>query len=171
MNSAFSRLSLVGLGVGLMLAVTTGPVTVTAAPAVLAIPVPMQEGGGCDLVCSENPCPNDSHDAWEPTDVAPFAMRNGGQHYTPTCYSGTCDTKHGPMPCEPLMGEDLEALRVGILDGNAAAIRSVQVQYPTKVNMNMSRSAIQVVGCAGLVLAHFPVSTELMASVASTEHP
>src|SRR5215813_4319335 len=57
----------------------------------------------CELRCHEWPYECDYGEHFAHRGLCPWnAVANGGQHNSPPCYSGWCDEKHGPLPCDPL---------------------------------------------------------------------
>lgn len=118
---------------------------------------PIAEGNDC-IDCSEI-CSSGYHDAWDNGYDEWF--RNGGAHsLDDRCKSGSCDTKHGPYPCgiEGLMSSvELESLRISMAQGDVVAISKLMMRH-RQISLNVSRSAIQVAGCRGAIIAHIPVA-------------
>ncbi len=157
-------LALVGLLACAALIIGRQAEPILAAPA--SVSTAITTFNDCELVCCDDCCPGNYHDAWEPDEVQPFAMRNGGSHPYQQCFSGSCDTKHGPFPCDPIMGlETLESLRAAIAAANATNIDGLLAKHSKTILLNSSRLAIQVRNCNGDVVMHFPIERQLLGAL------
>ena len=106
----------------------------------------------------------------EPTEhlvfADPLAKRShaaGAVDHLDECWltNGTCDQWH-PMGCDVTLAEaapDLTSLWQRLATGIPATdiVRVVQ-EWPTLIELNSQRAAIQVVGCDGHIIAHLPIS-------------
>jgi hypothetical protein len=52
----------------------------------------------------------------------------------------------------------LEALRLALLSGDPEELASVFVEVSPRATLNRARKAVQVTGCSGQVVAHFPLT-------------
>jgi len=123
------------------------------------------------VMCSDSVsyCAEGLHDAWDGGWFDDFT-RNGGAHpIEDPCRTGSCWTKHGPE-CNQLTApstDELESLRLAILNRDAASIARIAEERPTTVSLNIERSAVQLKSCTGSVYLHLPASTSLLRDVAS----
>lgn len=140
-----------------------------------AVLVPVADGtmDECELHCWEGPCDSGEHDAFDSLLQEEWdAIRNGGAHLSsPLCRTGSCDTKHGPLPCEPVVDlpqgqvDLLETLRVAIRDGDPQTVAEIVKYAPDRAILNLERSAVQVTGCRGGMVAHMPLADRFLALV------
>lgn len=132
-----------------------------AASKVLALPIPTDN---C-VECAESYCEDGFHDAWDDDSMIDVWTRNGGAHMTSECWSGTCATKHGPTPCSQADAptpQVLESLRLAVLNGDELTVAKLARSYPNSISINLDRSAIQLLDCAGSVYLHMPASPSLL---------
>jgi len=95
----------------------------------------------------------------------------GGGLHNDTCLSGTCDQAHGICCCDD--DQDL-ALAVGyatelqhaILQGSPSRVAAALAAGRGALQFVKDRQAIQVVGCSGQPVAHYPLVPRLAASLA-----
>ncbi len=118
--------------------------------------------------CENQPgCPAGYHDAWE---GGPGSWdRAGGAHLSePYCWSGSCQTKHGPCDLEgELTTAALDALTASIAAQDIDGIGEFLDAHARQVAVNAARSAMQLKGCTGGVIAHLPMSGDLISAVAA----
>ncbi len=142
-----------------------------AAVAVMGI-VPMGTGGAratdpgdMDLalpfIRGCNGCDACNWPTWHHTNfVPPMADYSPPQH---ACQMGDC-LEHGicgglePDPAESAVVSTLEALRLALLSGDPEELASVFVEVSPRATLNRARKAVQVTGCSGQVVAHFPLT-------------
>lgn len=129
---------------------------------------PMRDDACVSCVDSPSYCAEGLHDAWDATWDS--FTRNGGAHQLLDCRTGTCWTMHGPE-CDPWVGvpstDEIEALRLALLNNDAATVARIADARPTTVSLNIERSAVQFTNCTGSVYLHLPASTSLLLDVAS----
>ena len=149
------------------LAINSGSSPVSAAPDVLIAPGSTDGRVTCELQCNDG-CLIGEHDALDVGESGRNAMRNGGAHPEPpdNCFSGSCDTKHGPVwpecdvPVSPetlTQPELIESVRPAVLAQDAGRLGTLAAKYPSWVRLNRERAAIQVANCKGRVVAHLPL--------------
>jgi hypothetical protein len=146
--------------------------TIHAQPESVSTPLAPGVMASCELMCWEpfEACEEGEHDAFDSAMPSTWnAVRNGGAHVTqPLCRTGTCATHHGPLPCliVELPGVDvLATIQKALISDDAPVIARLISAAPKRIVLNVSRSALQVVGCSGGIVAHMPVSADLMAKV------
>jgi hypothetical protein len=129
------------------------------------------DGSALCLFCEDPPdfCVGNQHNAYG-GEIAGEWARAGGPHYDEPCYSGSCQTKHGPCTLASngttTFDEDLDVLRRALDSGDAAAVSMVLGGFAkNRVLLNASRGAVQVLNCNGAIAAHLPISTQLAASL------
>jgi len=149
------------------LAINSESNPLSAAPEVLIVPGSTDGRVECELQCN-NGCFTGQHDAIDVGESGRNAMRNGGAHPEPpdNCFSGSCDTKHGPVwpecdvPVSPetlTQPELIESVRLAVLAKDAARLGTLTAKYPSWIKLNQERAAIQVANCKGRVVAHLPL--------------
>jgi hypothetical protein len=108
----------------------------------------------------------DQHYAWDEEFVSEDYYRNGGAHIgEPYCRSNICDVKHGPWPCtETLAMSDVEGLRAAVQAGDSRQIARFLVK-DKHVQLNVPRSALQLLGCQGSVVEHHPLTAGLVDAI------
>jgi hypothetical protein len=149
---------------------STGSAKLSAYPEAVALPVAPGTMEACELMCWEGACDSNEHDAFDSLDPEQWdAIRNGGAHVgPPLCRTGTCDTMHGPLPCDPYVGlpqgpvHVLEALRLAILESDSRMVAEIVEHASGRVSLNTARSAVQVTGCRGGIVAHMPLSADFL---------
>lgn len=163
---------LAAAALGLIVSMALTPSSHATLTAAVVLEIPYSEDGCVD--CQDGDwCEAGYHDAWNNPAHAPWT-RNGGAHSGENpCWSGTCETRHGPectltLPT-PLQSSDLEQLRVAVANSDANATAALQRDHSQQLSVNESRSAIQIVDCRGSVFAHLPVSESLIASLTATQ--
>jgi hypothetical protein len=124
-------------------------------PVSLAIPM----DSDCILTCWDAPpycLGEDEHDAWW-VEQGDADYGEGYHSVSNPCWHGTCMEKH--PTCEPELAVlDFEALRFALLLGDAAQLRSAMSALGSdRVRHNRKRAAIQLIGCTGEFVAHFPI--------------
>ena len=96
----------------------------------------------------------------------PLASRRNAQgaaDHLNDCWdsNGTCDDWH-PVGCNPILVEaapDLTNLWQRLATGVPATdVVKVVQEWPSLIELNSERAAIQVVGCNGQIIAHLPIS-------------
>lgn len=99
-------------------------------------------------------------------DASSIHERNAGPHGD--CWdTGTCGMFHPPT-CQPShddMLASLEAVRQAVLEGDGDALRELVRDRVETVSWVPSRNAVQVRGCKGFIVAHFPLSAELQTTL------
>ena len=98
----------------------------------------------------------------------PLASRRnapGAADHVDECWisNGTCDQWH-PEGCNPILVEaapDLTSLWQRLAAGIPATdVVKVVQEWPSLVEFNSEREAIQVVGCDGQIIAHLPIGSD-----------
>jgi transcription elongation factor len=74
--------------------------------------------------------------------------------------SGTCSCCHGSCYLVEDVKDAVAAARVG---DNSTMLKTGAITQAAQIRYNAKRQAIQVVGCDGNVIAHFPVTTRAAA--------
>lgn len=100
-----------------------------------------------------------------------FQLLNGyhelGAGVHSTCFeTGSCALQH-PMTCNigsTELKETLERVRLAVLAADEVQLIRI-VGDDDRVQFVQTRSAVQVVGCGGQVVAHFPVGAEVVESL------
>lgn len=116
-----------------------------------------------DCVWCHEDCPVGQHTAGNSGMSLPSEWtRNGGAHTGGDCFSGTCDTKHGPTPCDEGGGTVIpegasDALLASLSDRDVDAFKRIGASFPNSIIVNADRAAVQIIGCRGAVVAHLPV--------------
>lgn len=87
------------------------------------------------------------------------------------CYDGTCATKHGPTPCDegggPVVPEGASAaLLESMRTRNIESFRQLAAEYPKAIVINTDRDTVQIQGCKGAIIAHFPMDHKFISAVA-----
>lgn len=114
----------------------------------------------CTLFC-EAICDPGEHDAWVPEYIAPDAKVGGGSHSIQNnCWAGSCAEKH-PACAETFASTDMDALRDHLKAGRLESAERLIATNAKYVSINLQRAAVQVKGCTGNVVAHFPVATKV----------
>ena len=127
---------------------------------------------GCLFCTNGEPifCAPDEHHAYPGQSGLGTWARAGGAHNGSPCKDGSCETKHGPCALAKAGGStfetDLELVRSSIDSGDPAAVSRLLLRFAGRVVVNVERSAVQVLGCTGGVVAHLPISNTLVASLA-----
>lgn len=150
---------------GLPSVIVTG--TVVLAALLWATPMEAQETGEeCVLYCHSIMCPPESHYAVADA-VIPNSMSSAGSHSI--CFPGSCADKH-PSCTPDNAGEGLvslehllDDLEWAIEGGDVDSFRSVVAQLGSRVVLYEARDALQLRGCDGGVVGHFPLSDGLVA--------
>lgn len=70
---------------------------------------------------------------------------------------GVCGGKEEESATETPLEVELEAIRRAVASGQASELSDVLGWASPRVKMSTSRSAIQVSGCGGEIVAHFPL--------------
>lgn len=135
----------------------------------LAASAPAPEGAlvesdeGC-LECAQGSHANCQEGYHKATWDGPPAWNAAGGSHPTTCWSGTCQSKHGLCNLEGDVAgtQVLEMLHSALLKQDAAGLSTLLTRYSKEVAVNVERSAIQFTDCAGGVTAHLPISEELI---------
>ena len=127
-------------------------------------------GADC-IFCTNHTCDPGYHEAWEAF-VWPNYSRNGGPHVSKRCFKGTCDSNHSPFCGFPDGGGtfamvDMDRLRGSIEAKDVQAVKDLLANHTQSTALNVERSAVQVMNCAGAVIAHFPVGQKLLDRVSA----
>jgi hypothetical protein len=156
---------MVGVLAGLVVALMPRPQQASAT--VVAVPLRVA-AFDCDVKCTHpGDCESGWHDAYDSPE--PNATRNGGAHLDFQCREYTCDVRHGPL-CgggTEITSVDIEDLRRSLARNDVGAVRAVVAKHEARIKVNAPRSAVQVLSCAGDVIAHFPMSDETTARLVS----
>ena len=104
------------------------------------------------------------HKAWDDGDDKVWA---GETHSNCKCCS--CTTSHGSCEIEGefTTAELVDAVDTAVVEDNSATLARVLSEYRNRVSVNTDRSAVQITGCSGAVVAHLSISDSLMKSVES----
>jgi len=124
------------------------------------------DGGPC-VLCHED-CPEGEHVAADGGYTLPLNWkRNGGAHGGYACMSGSCATKHGPEGCGGgmLQKSDVANLERALLAGADAEVDRLLKHFPDNIELNGTRSAVQVRDCTGGLIAHLPAGLDIVASL------
>ena len=88
-----------------------------------------------------------------------------------TCETGDCDDNH-PMNGSCRTDHDqcleisfLDALVTAWEDADSNTLRRFMASKPDQVLLNKERRALQVRGCGNSVIAHLPLTTEIVAEI------
>lgn len=142
----------------------------TVSAASITTPIVVAQLPDC-LDCGEDMCESGWHDAWDTTPAFQRWHRNGGAHLDDACREYTCDVRHGPA-CEPLPDglvalttADIETLRATVVAGDAQLIAVLVKAHPKEFTVNVERSAIQLLGCTGMVTMHMPIPAEMLGAL------
>jgi hypothetical protein len=147
------------------------PSSVTGAPAPIAV-AGEYSPEDCNLFCIQDPvCHPSYHNAWWVADPDSITSSWGSgrhvQNQTP-CYFESCEDEH--PSCEG-GGEDLlaigfDSLKSSIVNADPATVRAFIAEAgPKAIEVNVDRSAIQILGCKGSVIAHIPISSDRVESL------
>lgn len=127
----------------------------------------------CILYCNDGPfyCAETDHDAWDAGSGYNAGWGEGGRHAIGSrCWPGTCQEEH---PCGLAFHfevVDYERLRVALLAADGPAARAALATLgPSAAKFNARRSAIQLIGCNGDVVAHLPVTQIVAASLLAVD--
>ncbi|MGH7554889.1 MAG: hypothetical protein ACREMQ_17960 [Longimicrobiales bacterium] len=86
-----------------------------------------------------------------------------------------CDDKsvcdpHAPAPSPEQVasagGDDSDAVRVAVLERRYDDLAQLVRARPDKITINEKRSAVQLLDCAGKVVAHYPIPQAAVAAIA-----
>lgn len=115
-------------------------------------------GPECTAECSEITCPLPTGDSHEWVNVAGSGWIPGPNSHPCLTYEKSC-AEDGHKRCEPEDEEDdLEAVLAHLPFSPGPDIRDFLDRNPTRVHWNPERRSIQVVGCAGRILASLLVT-------------
>ena len=141
------------------------------------------------IYCSDRICEPGQHDAWDPPvedegegqgegqgedegddDYLKYT-RNGGVHLSQPCFPLSCAVKHGPS-CgrgeeETFAMVDMDRLRGSIEAKDVQTVKDLLASHTQSTALHLERSAVQVIDCVGAVIAHFPVSQDLLDRVSA----
>jgi hypothetical protein len=105
---------------------------------------------------------------WHNTNYAPpLADYSGPQHL---CQMGNCGD-HGicggeeETQNEVALVDELEAIRRAFQYEGPKGLRKVLEESSSRVAVNRTRMAVQVTGCSGGIVAHFPLTERYLAAV------
>ena len=133
-------------------------------PVALSVPV-AGDAWMCDTYCSHLGCEAGEH--WAVGTDEPEegnANRNDGWHFQ-DCKAGTCEFTHGPL-CEPTLAALPADRLIRMLQArDTEGVEAFMAAHPERVWVNVPRSAVQVADCTGVVVAHLPVSRDLVRSL------
>lgn len=114
---------------------------------------------GCERGSGSNPCST----TWHITTSSDNAWEDGagsaGQH-DEDCMVNLCDRWHDP--CSDGGGateEDLQLAADAVSDLDLAKLEALVRNHPA-YSLNSGQSAVQAIDCDGLIIAHFPVTSE-----------
>ncbi len=104
-------------------------------------------------------------------------QRNDGWHQG--CEAGECENSHGPECPAPLSTPegpattgpsklDIQALIDAVRMNDGTSVSQILLRHADQVTINLSRSAIQVQGCTGVLWAHLPIPEQLAEGLRST---
>jgi hypothetical protein len=99
-----------------------------------------------------------------------------GQHSCPEGW-GTC-LEHGicggkdeeDSAAQPSLSSELEAVRQALASGDAEVLSDVLRTASPRVKLSTERSAIQVSGCGGEIVAHFPLPAGTLQALTHPSH-
>ena len=101
-----------------------------------------------------------------PGDATSWFEVGGGPHST--CYeTGSCSLKHPPT-CNislALTAQLLEEVRAAVAAGKEAEVRLLLQHHSAQLSFVEERGAVQVLGCNDQVVAHFPLTHAIVASL------
>jgi hypothetical protein len=131
---------------------------------VLATPF---EDSDCTVSCDDQVCAGGEHYAWESS----IPHNTGDPHNLTPCLTGTCGDYHpwcrNPDD-EPLTSADMDLLREALASEDLAASVVRLSRAGTAAEINVQRSAVQLLDCRGLVVAHLPLRTSFVAELANS---
>lgn len=104
-------------------------------------------------------CDADEHHAT----VLFFGTRNGDEHGS--CIQAACDVSHAQCGV-PLPTGELDVLEHAAVVGDRSTVESILDEY-SSLTVNIERSALQQLDCAGGVLTHIPVTSTLIGDLAA----
>lgn len=148
------------LGFLMLLVVVGGSSSMSRRVQAASLIMPMEVTDGDCIGCVHGGCEEGFHDAFETSPPLNFWTRNGGVHNGTPCMEGTCYTNHGPWNCggaEPITLGDVETIRLALVRNDSRGLEQLMQEHPGRIVFNSARAALQVFGCGGEVLAHFPV--------------
>ena len=61
---------------------------------------------------------------------------------------------------------EVEQLREAIVKQDPRSFRRLVAAHPERILVNAKRAAVQIAGCQGTIIAHFPVESKLLAALA-----
>jgi hypothetical protein len=135
------------------------PLAAAESPDLLAVPFGLMEG--C-LDCSN--CGSDGHKAFTGDETSTHEYAAGPHSQ---CWeTGDCALQHPPECRESFasISEALEGVRNAVSGDEVTAIERLLAEN-NLVRFEAARSAIQVLGCKGQIVGHFPVSQAMFASL------
>jgi hypothetical protein len=121
------------------------------------------DGGPC-VICHED-CPVGEHIAANGGYTLPLTwQRNGGAHNGLVCLPGTCASRHGPEGCGAAMLRlpEFRDLDDAVRMGREGEVRQLATAYRSQIELNVSRSALQVRDCEGQLIAHLPLPQPML---------
>ena len=123
--------------------------------------------GGCgdNFHYTNDEAPLPTYSLWPDQSLHPYLQ----------CFPGTC-LVHGicggddqeDMAAQPSVASELEAVRQAVASGDAEVLSDVLRTASPRVKLSTERSAIQVSGCGGEIVAHFPLPA---ATIETLTHP
>ncbi|MEK9505180.1 hypothetical protein [Gaopeijia maritima] len=162
---------LAALALVLPVTISLGASTAGSAPVALTVsdllttPVMFE----CDRVCAEDCATGTSHATFLDPDGASQGLAHGCAFGMGFTCDGGGEGSHEDHGCEPnfaaLSPDQMDALwrhiGSGAIEGIGAEIRGLG----EAVHLNVERSAVQVLGCGGSVVAHIPLSQGQLSAV------
>jgi hypothetical protein len=86
------------------------------------------------------------------------------------CSPGACSWGDCPESEEQMTAEEFGTALVIAIEGSAEEIAEILGQHPRRVQLNESRSAIQIKGCRGEVVAHIPIEQARLDGILQLEN-
>jgi hypothetical protein len=76
-----------------------------------------------------------------------------------------CDPEAPEPTPDALAANEAEAIRVAVVEQQYRVLERYVVAMPDRVTLNVGRSAIQLLDCAGQVIAHYPIPNSAARSI------
>jgi len=144
----------------------TGTLSMTPAPAVSG-----PTGRAERIIAAAQTCPSwctfchaMNNDMWS----YPSEFPNNDGYFG--CSAGACEWGNCPETEEQMTAEEFGTAIVIATEGSPAEISEILDQHPRRVVLNEQRSAIQIKGCRGEIIAHIPVDPSRLAGLLDIEY-